>query len=147
MKKNALTIYLAIFLLVCIVLDGILLCFFTEKEWWNNWMVMAPNLFMVLGAFYCHLMKKNLETHPGKLTWLYVYKAIKMLVTIIAVVLFVIFVKQPDDIVADNYLTQTRKAFIVVTASSYLVALVAETFVYSHYFKNKNKENKACTMF
>ena len=48
MKKNALTIYLAIFLLVCIVLDGILLCFFTEKEWWNNWMVMAPNLFMVL---------------------------------------------------------------------------------------------------
>ena len=143
MKKNELTKYLAVFLILCLVLDGILLCFFQTNVWWNKWMVMPPILYMILGAYYCHLMKKNVDAHPEKLTWLYVYKAIKMLVTIIAVVLFVIFVKQPDDIVADNYLTQTRKAFIVVTASSYLVALVAETFVYSHYFKNKNKENKA----
>ena len=131
MKKNALTIYLAIFLLVCIVLDGILLCFFTEKEWWNNWMVMAPNLFMVLGAFYCHLMKKNLETHPDKLTWLYVYKGIKLLLTIAMVVLYIFLVKVGS------------KAFIIITASAYLIGLVVETFVYVHYTKHKNKESKA----
>ena len=131
MKKNALTIYLAIFLLVCIVLDGILLCFFTEKEWWNNWMVMAPNLFMVLGAFYCHLMKKNLEAHPDKLTWLYVYKGIKLLLTIAMVVLYIFLVKVGS------------KAFIIITASAYLIGLVVETFVYVHYTKHKNKESKA----
>ena len=131
MKKNVLTIYLAIFLLICLVLDGILLCFFTEKEWWNNWMVTAPNLYMVLGAFYCHLMKKNVETHPDKLTWLYVYKGIKLLLTIAMVVLFIIFVKEGS------------KAFIIITASAYLIGLVAETFVYVHYTKNLNKANKA----
>ena len=131
MKKNALTIYLAIFLFVCIVLDGILLCFFTEKEWWNNWMVMAPNLFMVLGAFYCHLMKKNLETHPDKLTWLYVYKGIKLLLTVAMVVLYIFLVKVGS------------KAFIIITASAYLIGLVVETFVYVHYTKHKNKESKA----
>ena len=131
MKKNPLTIYLAIFLLVCIVLDGILLCFFTEKEWWNNWMVMAPNLFMVLGAFYCHLMKKNLETHPDKLTWLYVYKGIKLLLTVAMVVLYIFLVKVGS------------KAFIIITASAYLIGLVVETFVYVHYTKHKNKESKA----
>ena len=131
MKKNALTIYLAIFLLVCIILDGILLCFFTEKEWWNNWMVMAPNLFMVLGAFYCHLMKKNLETHPDKLTWLYVYKGIKLLLTVAMVVLYIFLVKVGS------------KAFVIITASAYLIGLVVETFVYVHYTKHKNKESKA----
>ena len=131
MKKNALTIYLAIFLLVCIVLDGILLCFFTEKEWWNNWMVMAPNLFMVLGAFYCHLMKKNVETHPDKLTWLYVYKGIKLLLTVAMVLLYIFLVKVGS------------KAFVIITASAYLIGLVVETFVYVHYTKHKNKESKA----
>ena len=131
MKKNALTIYLAIFLLVCIVLDGILLCFFTEKEWWNNWMVMAPNLFMVLGAFYYHLMKKNLETHPDKLTWLYVYKGIKLLLTVAMVLLYIFLVKVGS------------KAFVIITASAYLIGLVVETFVYVHYTKHKNKESKA----
>ena len=131
MKKNALTIYHAIFLLVCIVLDGILLCFFTEKEWWNNWMVMAPNLFMVLGAFYCHLMKKNLETHPDKLTWLYVYKGIKLLLTVAMVLLYIFLVKVGS------------KAFVIITASAYLIGLVVETFVYVHYTKHKNKESKA----
>ena len=131
MKKNALTIYLAIFLLVCIVLDGILLCFFAEKEWWNNWMVMAPNLFMVLGAFYCHLMKKNVETHPDKLTWLYIYKGIKILLTVAMVVLYIFLVKVGS------------KAFVIITASAYLIGLVVETFVYVHYTKHKNKESKA----
>ena len=131
MKKNVLTIYLAIFLLICLVLDGILLCFFTEKEWWNNWMVTAPNLYMVLGAFYCHLMKKNVETHPDKLTWLYVYKGIKLLLTIAMVVLYIFLVKVGS------------KAFIIITASAYLIGLVAETFVYVHYTKNLNKANKA----
>ena len=131
MKKNPLTIYLAVFLLVCIVLDGILLCFFAEKEWWNNWMVMAPNLFMVLGAFYCHLMKKNVDEHPDKLTWLYIYKGIKILLTVAMVVLYIFLVKVGS------------KAFIIITASAYLIGLVVETFVYIHYTKHKNKESKA----
>ena len=131
MKKNVLTIYLAIFLLICLVLDDILLCFFTEKPWWSNWMVTAPNLYMVLGAFYCHLMKKNVEAHPDKLTWLYVYKGIKLLPTIAMVVLFILFVKEGS------------KAFVIITASAYLIGLVAETFVYIHYTKNLNKANKA----
>ena len=131
MKKNALTKYLAVFLLICIVLDGVLLCFFTEKTWWSNWMVTAPNLYMVLGAFYCHLMKKNLETHPGKLTWLYVYKGIKLLLTVAMVVLYIFLVKVGS------------KAFVIITASAHLIGLVVETFVYVHYTKHKNKESKA----
>ncbi len=131
MKKNALTIYLAVFLLVCIVLDGVLLCFFADKPWWNNWMVTAPNLFMVLGAFYCHLMKKNVDTHPDKITWLYIYKGIKILLTVAMVVLYIFLVKVGS------------KAFIIITASAYLIALVVETFVYIHYTKHKNKESKA----
>ena len=131
MKKNALTIYLAIFLLVCIVLDGVLLCFFADKPWWNNWMVTAPNLFMVLGAFYCHLMKKNVDEHPDKLTWLYIYKGIKILLTVAMVVLYIFLVKVGS------------KAFIIITASAYLIGLVVETFVYIHYTKHKNKESKA----
>ena len=130
MKKNPLTLYLAIFLLVCIVLDGILLCFFADKPWWNNWMVTAPNLFMVLGAFYCHLMKKNVETHPDKLTWLYIYKGIKILLTVAMVVLYIFLVKVGN------------KAFIIISAAAYLIALVVETFVYIHYTKHQNKENK-----
>ena len=131
MKKNALTIYLAVFLLVCIVLDGILLCFFADKAWWNNWMVTAPNLFMVLGAFYCHLMKKNVEAHPDKITWLYIYKGIKILLTVAMIVLYIFLVKVGS------------KAFIIIAASAYLIGLVVETFVYIHYTKHQNKENKA----
>ena len=131
MKKNALTIYLAVFLLVCIVLDGVLLCFFADKPWWNNWMVTAPNLFMVLGAFYCHLMKKNVEAHPDKITWLYIYKGIKILLTVAIIVLYIFLVKVGS------------KAFIIIAASAYLIGLVVETFVYIHYTKHQNKENKA----
>ena len=131
MKKDVLTKYLAVFLLLCLVLDGILLCFFAEKEWWNNWMITGPNLYMILGAFYCHLMKKNVDTHPEKLTWLYVYKGIKMVLTVAAIVLYLLFVKQGN------------RPFVIITASAYLIALVAETCVYTHYIKNLNKENKA----
>ena len=131
MKNKVLTTYLAIFLLICIVFDGVLLTCFADKSWWNNWMIMAPNLFMVLGAFYCHLMMKNVQAHPNKLTWLLVYKGIKMLLTVAAMVLYLVFV------------TEGGKAFIIITAADYLVALVAETCVYNHYFKKLNKENKA----
>ena len=131
MKKNLLTKYLAVFLLICIVLDGILLCFFADKPWWNNWMITAPNLFMVLGAFYCHLMKKNVETHPDKLTWLYIYKGIKILLTVAMVVRYIFLVKVGS------------KAFIIISAAAYLIALVVETCVYIHYTKHKNKESKA----
>ncbi len=131
MKKNVSTKYMAVFLLICIVLDGVLLCFFADKSWWNNWMVMGPNLYMVMGAFYCHLMKKNVDGHPDKLTWLMVYKGIKILLTVAAMVLYIIFVKEGS------------KAFVIITASAYLVALLAETSVYNHYIKHKNKESKA----
>ena len=131
MKKNVLTKYLAVFLLLCLVLDGILLTAFADKPWWNNWMAMAPNLFMVLGAFYCHLMQKNVEAHPNKLTWLLVYKGIKLALTVAALVLYIIFVKE------------NSRAFVIITASAYLIALVAETCVYNHYIKNLNKVSKA----
>ena len=130
MKKNVLTKYLAVFLLLCLVIDGVLLCFFADKPCWNNWMITGPNLYMVLGAFYCHLMKKNIDSHPNKLTWLLVYKGIKIALTVAAMVLYILFVKE------------SAKAFVIITASAYLIALVAETCVYNHYIKNLNKEIK-----
>ena len=130
MKNNVLTKYLAVFLLLCLVFDGVLLCFFADKPWWNNWMITGPNLYMVLGAFYCHLMKKNIDSHPNKLTWLLVYKGIKIALTVAAMVLYILFVKAGS------------KAFVITTASAYLIALVAETCVYNHYIKNLNKEIK-----
>ena len=131
MKKDVLTKYLAVFLLLCLVLDGILLCFFADKPWWNNWMITGPNLFMILGAFYCHLMKKNVDEHPNKLTWLLVYKGIKLMLTIAILVLYILFVKE------------SSKVFVIITATTYLIALVTETWVYNHYIKNLNKEDKA----
>ena len=131
MKKDVLTKYLAVFLLLCLVLDGILLCFFADKPWWNNWMITGPNLFMILGAFYCHLMKKNVDEHPNKLIWLLVYKGIKLVLTIAILVLYILFVKE------------SSKVFVIITASTYLIALVTETWVYNHYIKNLNKEDKA----
>ena len=131
MRKKVLTKYLAVFLLLCLVIDGVLLCFFADKPWWNNWMITGPNLYMILGAFYCHLMKKNVDEHPNKLTWLLVYKGIKIVLTVAAMVLYIVFVKEGS------------KAFVIITASAYLLALVAETYVYNHYIKHLNKENKA----
>ena len=131
MKKDVLTKYLAIFLLICIVLDGILLCFFAEKPWWNNWMITGPNLFMILGAFYCHLMKKNVDKDPSKLTWLLVYKGIKLVLTVAILVLYILFVKE------------SSQTFVIVTAAAYLIGLAAETFVYNHYIKKQYKETKA----
>ena len=131
MKNNVLTKYLAVFLLICLVLDGILLTAFADKPWWNNWMVMGPNLYMVLGAFYCHLMKTNTEKHPNSLTWYYVFKGIKILLTVAAIVLYIVFVKE------------NSKSFVIITAAAYLIALVTETMIYTHYIKNLNKENKA----
>ena len=131
MKNKVLTKYLAVFLLICLVFDGVLLCLFADKPWWNNWMVTGPNLYMVLGAFYSHLIIKNVTDKPNKLTWLMAYKGIKIVLTVAAMVLYILFVKQ------------SSKAFVIITASAYLVALVAETCVYNHYIKNLNKENKA----
>ena len=130
MKKNELTKYLAVFLLVCIVLHGILLCFCADKPWWNNWMITGPNLYMVLGAFFCHLMKKNVDENPGRLTWLLVYKGIKVLLTIVLLVLYILFVE-------DN-----SRAFVIVTASAYLIALVTETCVCNHYIKKLHQESE-----
>ena len=127
MKNKVLTRYLTVFLLVCLVLDGILLCCFADKPWWSNWMVTPPNLYMILGAFYCHLMIKNVEAHPNRLTWLFVYKGIKLVLTVAAMVLYLVFIKEGG------------KAFVIITATAYLVALVAETFVYNHFIKKQDK--------
>ena len=131
MKKDILTKYLAVFLLLCIVLDGVLLCVFADKPWWNNWMITGPNLFMILGAFYCHLMKKNVDNNPTKLTWLMVYKGIKLVLTVAILVLYILFVKE------------SSKAFVIITASAYLIALATETAVYTHYIKHQNNLDKA----
>ena len=56
------------------------------------------------------------------------YKGIKLVLAVAAMVLYLIFIKEGS------------KAFIIVTAASYLVALVAETCVYNHYFKKLNKD-------
>lgn len=121
MKNKFLTKYLTIFLLVCIVLDGILLCCYASKPWWNNWMIMTPNLFMILGAFYCHFMIKNVKADPHSHTWMLAYKGIKMVLTIAAMVLYLHFVRK------------SGKAFILVTAVAYLVGLAVETAVYVHF--------------
>ena len=125
MKTNQTTYYLTLFLLLDLVIVGVLLCFFSQKEWWNNWMVTAPNLFMMLGALYCPMMKKNLDAQVSRLTWFYVYKGIKMLLTIVMLVLYILFVEQG------------AKAFILITAIAYLLFLILETYIFMHYLKHQ----------
>ena len=127
MKKDVTTKYLALFLVIDIVMVGVLLCFFSQKEWWNNWMVTAPNLYMILGALYCPMMKKNLDKQVSRQTWLYVYKGIKMLLTIVMLVLYILFVKQG------------AKAFVMITAIAYLIGLVVETYSFMDYLKYLQK--------
>ena len=127
MKNNVTTKYLALFLLVGLVSVGILLCFFSQKEWWTNWMVMAPNLYMILGALYCPLMKKNLDAQVTKQTWFYVYKGIKMALTILMLILYIAFVKEG------------AKAFVLITAIAYLIFLIIETSCFMHYLKHHAK--------
>lgn len=103
---------------------GILLCFFSHKDWWNNWMVTAPNLYMMLGALYCPLMKKNLDKQVNKQGWFYLYKGIKMALTILMLVLYIVFVGQG------------AKAFVVITACAYLITLLAETYSFMDYLKH-----------
>lgn len=127
MKKDVTTKYLALFLIVDILIVGILLCFFSQKEWWNNWMVTAPNLYMVLGALYCPLMKKNLDAQVSKQTWFYVYKGIKIALTILMVVLFIFLVRQG------------AKPFVLITAIAYFIGLIVETCCFMHYLKHHAK--------
>ena len=124
MKNNVTTKYLALFLLVGLVSVGILLCFFSQKEWWTNWMVMAPNLYMILGALYCPLMKKNLDAQVNKQGWFYLYKGIKMVLTIAMLVLYILLVKHG------------ARAFVLITAISYLIGLVIETYSFMDYLKH-----------
>lgn len=133
MKKDVLTTkYLAIFLVVCLVIDGILLCWLSPKvEIWNRWMAMIPIIYMILGAFYANFMKKNVDSNPAKLNWLYIYKGIKIVVSIIMMVLYMVFVKQ------------NAKLFLIITAVCYLIALVTETLIFTDYTKQSKKSNKA----
>ena len=127
MKTERTTYYLALFLLVDIIELGVLLCFFSQKEWWNNWMVTAPNLFMVLGALYCPLMKKNLDAQVNKQGWYYIYKGIKMLLTIAMLVLYIFLVKQG------------ARPFVLITAIAYLIGLFVETYSFMDYLKHHAK--------
>ena len=123
MKTKRTTYYLSLFLIVDLVIVGILLCFCSQKEWWNNWMVTAPNLYMMLGALYCPLMVKNLDTHVNKQGWFYLYKGIKMLLTIAMLVLYILLVKQG------------ARAFVLITAIAYLVGLFIEVYSFMDYLK------------
>ena len=116
MKKDVTAKYLALFLLANLIIVGILLCFFSHHEWWNNWMVMAPNLYMILGALYCPLMKKNLDA-----------QGIKMALTILMLILYIAFVKEG------------AKAFVLITAIAYLIFLIIETSCFMHYLKHHAK--------
>lgn len=127
MKKEVTTKYLALFLLADLLMVGVLLCFFSQKEWWTNWMVMAPNLYMILGALYCPLMKKNLDQQVNRQVWLYIYKGIKMVLTIAMLVLYILFVKQG------------AKAFVLITAIAYLIGLLVETYSFMDYLKKHTK--------
>ena len=102
---------------------GILLCFFSQKEWWSNWMVTAPNLYMVLGGLFCPMMAKNLDAQMSRLTWFYVFKGIKMALTIAMLVLYILFVKHG------------ARAFVLITAICYLVGLVIESYGVLDYSK------------
>ena len=124
MKKDITTKYLALFLLVDLILVGVLLCFFSHREWWNNWMVTAPNLYMVLGALYCPLMKKNIDKQVNRQAWLYIYKGIKMALTIAMLVLYIYLVRQG------------ARAFVLITAIAYLIGLILETYVFMHFLKH-----------
>ena len=127
MKKDVTTKYLALFLLVDLLMVGVLLCFFSQKEWWTNWMVTAPNLYMVLGALFCPMMKKNLDRQVSRQTWLYIFKGIKMLLTIAMLVLYILLVEQG------------AKAFVMITAIAYLLSLVVETYSFMDYLKHHTK--------
>lgn len=124
-NNNIITKYLSLFLIVDVVMVGILLCFFSQKEWWSNWMVMPPNLYMILGALFCPLMQKNLDTQVTKQAWLYVYKAIKMVLTIVMLVLYIFLVKEGS------------KAFVLITAIAYFLGLIVETYCIMHYLKHQ----------
>ena len=127
MRRSSITYYLALFLIINLVMVGVLLSFFSQKEWWNNWMVMAPNLYMILGALFCPLMKKNLDAQVSRQTWFYVYKGIKMALTILMLALYIVFVKDGS------------KAFVVITATAYLIGLILETYCFMHYLKHHAK--------
>lgn len=127
MKKSNITYYLALFLIVDVVMVGILLCFFSQKEWWTNWMVTAPNLYMILGALYCPLMKKHLDAQVNKQGWLYIYKGIKMALTIAILVLYIFLVKHG------------ARAFVLITAIAYLIGLFVETYSFMDYLKHLKK--------
>jgi len=126
-KADRTTYYLALFLIVDIIELGVLLCFFSQKEWWNNWMVTAPNLFMILGALFCMLMKKNNDNIGGKMNWMLIYKGIKIGLTAIMVALYIFLVKE------------NAKAFVLVTAICYIVGLFLETFSVLDYWKRLKK--------
>jgi hypothetical protein len=130
MKKDVLTKYMAIFLVGCIIIDVLLIVFFSHAAWWNNWMAMPAIIYMICGAFFSHLMKKNVDNGGGKLVWLYFYKGTKLFITILCIVLFYFFVKGD------------MKAFLTIILGCYIASLTGETWTFTDYLKySKNKKS------
>lgn len=127
MKKDVTTKYLTLFLIIDVVMVGVLLCFFSQKEWWNNWMITAPNVYMLMGAIYCQMMKKNLDRQVSRQSWLYLYKGIKMGITIVMLLLYISFVKQGSE------------AFVLITSVAYLLGLIVETYSFVDYLKHQQQ--------
>lgn len=127
MKKDVTTKYLTLFLIIDVVMVGVLLCFFSQKEWWNNWMITAPNVYMLMGAIYCQMMKKNLDKQVSRQSWLYLYKGIKMGITIVMLLLYISFVKQGSE------------AFVLITSVAYLLGLIVETYSFVDYLKHQQQ--------
>ena len=57
------------------------------------------------------------------MAWLYIYKGIKMALTILMLVLYVLFVEQG------------ARAFVLITAIAYLLGLIVETYSFTDYLK------------
>lgn len=132
MKKGSITKYLILFILVGLLTAAVLLCFFRQMEWWSPWMVSAPILYMALSALYCPMMKKNIDAKVQKQTWLYLYKGIKIALTIVMVALY--FFLAPH--IEKNIDT---KAFVIITAFVYLLGLFIETYCFMDYMKRQTK--------
>lgn len=126
--NNSTTLYLAIFLIVDLIIVGILLCFFSHSTWWNKWMVTVPNLFMLLGALFCQMMKKNYGINSGKMAWLLIFKGIKIAFAALMIGFYILKVKE------------NAIAFVLLTAICYLIGLFLETFCVLDYSKRLNRK-------
>lgn len=114
------------YVLACIVSEAIIGALW-GKEWWHWGLVLPPLMFLVMGGFFVMLMRR---TGTRKMSGLLMAKALKLLVVVLVLVLFVVN--------ADAQKMQ-NVAFVLVTFLSYLINLGVSTYVYVAWQK-KNDE-------